>query len=224
MTSGKRSTNLAPNILGDRFGILTVIERRANDKYGGSRWLCRCDCGEERVINATGLRAGRHKSCGCKSPRFTSKRVTTHGMTKTRAYSIWIGMLSRCSDADAPKAHLYALKGIRVCERWQRFENFFADMGERPPGHSIDRIDSNGNYEPSNCRWATPKQQANNTSMNVKLTFNGRTQNISQWAEELRIRQNTIVYRLRRGWDVSAALTIPVQPKNRSRHNEPSNA
>ena len=193
---------------GIRFGKLLVIGRSKSKKDGTAVWKCLCDCGTEKIVVGTSLRAGRHKSCGCSSPRFTKERVTTHGKSRTKTYTIWSGMKKRCSSVAIGKSkRLYFDKGIRVCEKWLNFENFLQDMGDCPDGCSIDRIDGDKGYEPSNCRWATPQQQANNTSKNVLITYSNKTQTISQWAREIGIKTNTLVYRLKRGWDVPRALT-----------------
>jgi hypothetical protein len=192
---------------GSVFGALTVLNREPNAKDGTAVWRCVCQCGEIRVITGTGLRAGRHKSCGCQSPRFTSERTTTHGLSKTRVYTIWQGMIERCSErAKGKTRRLYYDKGIRVCDHWQNFENFFQDMGQPEPWQSIDRIDGSKGYEKSNCRWASRKTQANNTSQNLKITLNGITKTASEWADETGIKANTIVYRIRRKWPPERAL------------------
>jgi len=113
----------------------------------------------------------------------------------TRTYSIWASMLQRCSNMNCHKWSRYGGRGIKVCDRWHKFVNFLADMGEKPEGLSIDRIDNDGNYEPGNCRWATPKQQMNNSSKNTMITFDGKTQCLSAWAREIGIKKNNLSYR-----------------------------
>ena len=129
-------------------------------------WLCRCKCGTERVVFGSNLRQGLSTSCGCLKREKTRERNTKHGHAcrgkVTRAYTRWLGMLQRCSDPNHAAYCYYGARGISVCERWLKFENFYADMGDPPPGLSIDRIDNNGNYEPDNCEWATPLQQNHN--------------------------------------------------------------
>lgn len=204
------------NLVGAKFGRLAVVERFGNDACGSALWKCVCECGEVRVIPGTGLRAGRNKSCGCASPRFTTERSRTHGASRTRTYRIWAGMKARCADTKGPSAHLYALKGIRVCERWSSFENFFEDMGPAEwEGVTLDRIDGSKGYEPGNCRWATYLQQGNNTSANKRITYGGETRTIAEWARIVGIRQNTITWRLRRGWNEKEALTIPTQKRRK---------
>jgi len=195
------------DITGHRFGQLVVVSRESNGIDGTARWMCVCDCGQTRVVAGTSLRSGRNKSCGCSSPRFTSERILTHGMSRSRVYKIYRGMIARCSPSASPKCRkLYFDKGIRVCERWQSFNSFLEDMGIPQAGMSIDRIDGTKNYEPSNCRWADHKTQANNISSNLVLTLNGQSKTAAQWAEFIGIKANTIVYRVRRGWSDERAL------------------
>lgn len=197
----------AIDLTNKRFERLLVLSRNGNTSDGSALWKCICDCGSERTIAGTALRAGRHKSCGCSSPRFTSERCTTHGMVKTKTYKTWLGMLSRCSEKSKGKTRKnYWSKGIRVCERWKTFENFLQDMGETPDGLTLDRIDGNGNYEKGNCRWATDKEQANNTSANLLITHIGKTQTLAMWADDIGIKANTLLYRIRREIPLERAM------------------
>ncbi len=196
------------DLINTRFSKLLVKERSSNLKDGTATWLCICDCGNQRIIAGTSLRAGRNKSCGCASPLFTTERMKTHGKSRDRIYSIWVGMLIRCSEKSKGKTRKnYFLRGIKVCDKWKNFESFYEDMGEPSLNYSIERINNNGNYEPGNCKWATSKEQGNNTSANKKIEFNGQIKNISQWAELLNIKPNTLTYRLKRGWSIERALS-----------------
>jgi hypothetical protein len=133
-------------------------------------------------------------------------------MYRTSTYSIWIGMRQRCTNPNAPHYGCYGGRGIKVCERWQLYENFLSDMGERPTGLSIDRVNNDGDYEPSNCRWATKQEQVENTRSNRTLTLNGETLTLSAWARRLGWPPVTIHNRLLRGWSVEDALTKPRNP------------
>lgn len=138
----------------------------------------------------------------------------THGMSNTRVYRIWAGMIERCSPTAFGKSrNNYYLRGIEVCDRWKKFENFLQDMGIPNDEHSLDRINGNGNYEVENCRWATIKEQNNNTENNVWLEIKGERKTIAQWAETVDIKSNTIVHRLKRGWSPEKAVTSPVPPQ-----------
>lgn len=154
----------ALDLLGQRFGRLLVIKDAP--RMGSHRgWQCQCDCGAFTNVRTDHLRHGRVVSCGCQRAEKASARLKTHGRSKTREYRIWRNMKNRCEWDKWPEWHLYGGRGISVCKRWsESFEAFFADMGKcTTPTHSIDRIDGNKGYEPGNCRWATPTEQARNT-------------------------------------------------------------
>ena len=154
---------------GQRFGRLITLRREKN-RGGHQRWECRCDCGGVTVTDAANLASGVTKSCGCLKTDMTRQKCSTgdmtrtHGMSATPIYGRWHAMMTRCANFNHPSYKKYGARGITVCERWQKFENFFADMGLPPsPKHSIDRWPDNaGNYEPGNCRWATASEQARN--------------------------------------------------------------
>lgn len=152
------------NIAGKQFGKWRVLDHVR--RYGRCKlmWHCRCDCGVERWVNAQNLHSGKTTSCGCQMSSISRSRFTTHGSSKTAEYKIWMAMKMRCYNQNSKAWINYGQRGIIVCERWRNsFPNFIADIGLRPsPHYSLERINVNGNYEPSNCKWATSKEQRNN--------------------------------------------------------------
>lgn len=183
-------------------------------------WMCKCSCGTERAIANTRLTCGESKSCGCGQSEGSGNARRTHGMISTRAYCSWLKMIQRCTNPNDDAFHNYGGRGITVCQRWREsFENFYADMGERPKGLTIERVDTNGNYEPSNCRWATRKEQLRNRRNNVMLTIDGETKCIAEWAEQFGMAQHVLYGRIKIGWSVTDAITRPVRswhPKSSS--------
>lgn len=146
-----------------RFGRL-IVKRIAESTSGGSvRWWCNCDCGETVPVMASSLLRGRSKSCGCIKVEKFKAMLTKHGQHGQKTYRSWKAMKNRCYNPKHPHFKHYGGRGITVCDRWKNsFENFFADLGECPPDYSLERIDVNGNYEPSNCKWIPWKDQSKN--------------------------------------------------------------
>ena len=198
------------DLTGQQLGMLQVIERAKNDKKGNAMWRCRCDCGKEKVIMSYSLVSGKTKSCGCIQKEFTSKRSKTHGKTRTRIYRIWQAMKKRCANPNDSGYRHYGEKGISVCEEWQIFKPFYEwSMGNGYADNlSIDRKDNSAGYEPLNCRWVTNKIQANNKSNNRLLTYKGKTQTLTMWANEIKIPRQRLLNRVRNGWSIEQALNI----------------
>lgn len=172
------------DLVGQRFGML-VATAAGVTTVGHRGWLCRCDCGVEVVVKTASLRNGNTKSCGCRKRAVLGESTTTHSGCGTPTWRAWKAMRARCSNPKAHRFHRYGGRGIRVCERWQDFANFLADMGEKPAGMTLDRRDNDSHYEPGNCRWATPAEQGANTSQNRQLTHAGKTDTLSGWARTL---------------------------------------
>lgn len=182
----------------------------------GAKWLCRCDCGTERSVSKYDLIRGKSKNCGCvKKAKIAARNRAgaTHGKTNTPEFRAWTMMKSRCYDKNQKAYKDWGGRGITVCERWREsFENFLADMGPRPSAkHSIDRYpDNDGNYEPTNCRWATVKEQGRNRRDNHLVTFSGKTLTVVEWSELTGIAHRTLVERLKR-LPPEQALTEPLR-------------
>lgn len=206
------ANKVTPTIPGQKFGRLTVLKRAENNPgQQGVRWLCQCECGNVKSIQAGKILNGQTKSCGCFQRERMVNMNRRHGMFGTRIYRIWTRMMTRCTNQKARNYADYGGRGIRVCERWKKFENFYADMiGTYRDGLSIDRIDPNGDYYPENCRWETATRQQRNRRITKILEFNGRRQSIADWADELAIPLGTLRERLRRGWTTERALTTKV--------------
>lgn len=195
--------------IGCRFGRLTVIG------VDGRNRRCACDCGTHVTVLACNLATGNTSSCGCLRREIEPIAALSHGATKdrrwTRAYTIYHGMLQRCLNPKNPGWPTYGGRGIYVCNEWlDSFRRFLADMGEPPPGSSLDRIDNDGPYCKENCRWATDFQQARNRRSSRILTFDGKSQSLADWAEEIRVDYFTLHGRLKRGWSVERALSTGV--------------
>lgn len=205
-----RSSPRFVDLTGRRFGRL-VVEAMGDVRESDARhrlWRCVCDCGARVNVAGVHLRHDHTKSCGCLQRDTVGAARRAHGKSGTPEFATWARMIARCRPGGRD-AHLYYDKGIRVCERWRDdFAAFLADMGPRPsPRHSIDRIDGSKGYEPSNCRWALPVVQANNTSRNVRITIGGVTLTIAQWMARYGIRKSTVYQRVRRGMSLTEALT-----------------
>ena len=208
------------NLLGQRFGRLTVIAESSERSAGrGMRWVCKCDCGTIKTIDAAALRRGATVSCGCYNLEYLRNNIK-HGYNrhekKDPTYTSWEKMLERCYRPTGAGYDRYGGRGITVCERWHDFKNFLEDMGERPgKEYTLDRIDSNGNYEPGNCRWADWETQNNNTRRNVYYEYNGQKLTISQLAKIAGVKYDTMYGRLvTTKMTIEDAMTRPLSHKS----------
>jgi hypothetical protein len=208
------------DFVGMRYGRLVVVEPApSNAKSKNKQSLCRCDCGNTKVVTNSQLRNGKTKSCGCmktESAMRAAKASIKHGMRGCPEYRLWQSMLNRCRNTNITRyVEHYSGRGIKVCEQWQRsFEVFFADMGPRPTTkHSLDRIDVNSDYTPENCRWATATEQQRNKRNTIMVTWNGETKCIRDWEDSLGDAKEILYNRLRNGWPVEKAFTTPSRKK-----------
>lgn len=204
---------ITQDITGQRFGLLVAVEiDRSFNKtghYRGNKWICKCDCGKTKSCLITNLTRGLSASCGCKKGR-----KPVHGLRRNPVYNSWHEMIRRCEDPRAAQYKNYGGRGITVCERWHKLENFYEDMGERPPGKSIDRKDNNKGYYKENCQWSTCDEQNKNKNNNVKVSFNNQNRTISEWSRITGIDFCTLRGRLKAGWGAENALSIPPSRKN----------
>lgn len=190
--------------IGNVYGKLIVVEFLGT-RNQAARWLCRCECGKCVDVRGAMLHYGSHKSCGC-------ARYTANGLYHSAEHRSWTGMIQRCTNVRRPRYRDYGGRGIKVCQRWRdSFLSFYEDMGPKPsPKHSLDRIDNDGNYEPGNCRWATNRQQTQNSRRARNLTYQGETLCISEWARRYGLDPDTLAARLKRGWSTERAIATPV--------------
>ena len=204
------------DLSGKKFGRLTVLYREDFIKKDGKKetaYVCKCDCGEVKKVIACNLKNGHTTSCGCKSLENRTKARTTHHLSGTRIYRIWRGMKTRCENQSDYHYKLYGGRGITICDEWRTFESFYqwAINNGYKETLTLDRIDVNGNYEPNNCKWATQKEQSNNTRRNRRIVHNGILHTLSEWAQITNIQPSTLAYRIKSGWSFAKAISEPVR-------------
>ncbi len=220
----------AQDLTGKRFNRWVVINFDHLKKGYNRFWKCKCDCGKEKIVSGYSLLYNNSKSCGCFNSEIASingKKRKTHGMSESGVYESWYDMINRCQNPIRGAFIDYGGRGIKICKRWSSsFENFYKDMGERPTGKTLDRINNNLNYSCGkceeciknvwsfNCQWATKKEQMRNTRKNVNIEYKGQIKCISEWAEEYKIPYQLVWNRLfRRFWMIEEALTTPIIKK-----------
>lgn len=207
------------DLSGRTFGRWQVLHRAESISVNGhtrSYWQCRCQCGTLKPVATTSLTRGASESCGCLKAEMAVKHgyafKANRGGAKSKLYAIWTAMISRTDNPKHKNYHQYGGRGISVCERWKAsFSAFLEDMGDRPSDkHSIDRIDTNGPYDPENCRWATSKEQSRNRRNTRNITWNGETRCLRDWSSELGFSKWVLEYRLRTGWSIDEAFSTPL--------------
>jgi len=208
--TNKPCTGRVDLAIGAKFNRWTIVGNPVSKDWV-IFYPCKCECGTEKLIRSQQVREGRSLSCGCLRKERLQEANVKHGMSHTPAHNRWMGMVQRCTDPHHHAYKDYGGRGIKVCERWLTFENFYADMGDPPqPGMSLDRYpDNDGNYEPGNVRWATKKEQANNRRSSKLLTYNGETRTQAEWEDVHGLRRGQLWERLDRGWELGRALTTP---------------
>ena len=203
------------DLTGQRFGRWTVVKRAENSVRGHSQWLCKCDCGVEKVVLGLNIKRGKTSSCGCMQREGMVAKKTVHGQTYSRLYNIWCHIKYRCFNPKAKNYHNYGGRGITMCEEWRNDFQAFYDWSMQngySDDLSIDRNDNDGNYEPSNCRWATTKEQGNNRRTNRSVTYNGETHTITEWNDMFGFPRGLLYDRIvARNWDIEKAFVTPVR-------------
>ena len=189
-----------------RFGSLVVIGENGRDSWGAVLWRCTCDCGRNTIARGSHLIRGATRSCGC-GVQISRKAPKKHGQSHSALFRRWMGMRNRCQNPNGSEYHNYGGRGIRICERWQNFSNFDTDMGQTfREDLEIERKDNDGNYEPANCIWISHRDQQRNKRTNHLVCIGGVSKTMVEWGEETGIKPNTILTRIRRGWDESRLL------------------
>lgn len=198
-------------MLNKRFGMLIgIASTNRRSKSREIYWKFKCDCGNEIEAVSAAIKSGATYNCGCIDR-------TTHGMSYTRTYKTFASMWERCTNKNAKEWPRYGARGIKVCKRWNKFENFFADMGERPNGKTLDRIDGTKGYSPNNCRWATVREQANNTKKNRRYNIAGKNMTISEIASMYGFKYMCLYNRLERGYSIEEAVDDSTMQRKRER-------
>ncbi len=198
------------DLTGQKFGKLTALYSVSNGKK--RMWYCKCDCGKfkEKPVSTYDLKAGKTRSCGCLKKNFTT---LTHGKSNSKLYYIWAGMKQRCLNKNDVNYHNYGGRGITVCDDWLSFEPFYewAIKNGYKEGLTLERIDVNGNYEPSNCTWIPKGKQTLNTRANIQITYKGETKTLGEWAHELKLNYDLVYFRIKKlNWSVESAFETPV--------------
>jgi len=202
------------DLTGEKFGRLRVLKLSGKDKHGHKKWLCLCECGNESFVLGDNLKKGNTSSCGCLAAELRVRNKTIHGhrgALQTGEYTAWINMKMRCTNLKDDAYHRYGGRGISICKQWlNSFETFISDMGNKPTkNHTIDRIDNDGNYEPSNCRWATRSEQMNNYSRNRLIVLFGVTYTVKQASKVFELKYTFLRDRIYRGWEPHDAVFTP---------------
>lgn len=200
-----------------KFCRLTVIERAENNKHNRAQWKCICDCGNTIIVSGNALLKGNTKSCGCLTAEAIRKsKNKKHGMSNTRIFHCWSAMKDRCNNPNNKAYKNYGGRGITICPEWMEFQPFYdwSMANGYADNLTIDRINVNGNYEPSNCQWITKKEQNNNKRNNHLIEYNGETKTIAQWAEIAGLKRRVLTQRISSGWDIEKAMNTPVRKRN----------
>lgn len=202
----RKQRNDLGDLAGQTFGRLTVRHYAGIDKHQKRVWNCTCSCGNQVSVTTTQLRLGKTQSCGC----LKTDTHTKHGDIASLEYHAWRSMRSRCTNESNRHYANYGGRGIKVCQRWEVYENFLSDMGRKPTKtHSLERNDNDGDYTPENCKWATKSEQTRNRSVSVWIEYGGKKMLVQDWATELGLPYTTLYSRIRNGWTVERAFNTP---------------
>lgn len=212
------------DLTGQRFGRLIVIKRTANDKYGRAIWECSCDCGNKKTVSGASLISGKVKSCGCL--RHDNRSCVKHGGANTTLYRRWCSIIHRCESPCSPYYKNYGARGIKVCDEWHDFSKFKEWVIKTRPqeDYTVERIDVDGDYCPSNCTWIPLGEQARNRRTNVIIEYNGEKHILVEWCEILNLNYKLVhnrIYKL--GWSFEQAISTPLDKSKRNKVERKSN-
>lgn len=196
------------DLTGKKYGSLTVEKIAVDEPGKKKKWLCKCDCGNEVIVSSSNLVSGHTSSCKICGKKRSSEKIKKHGMTSTKLYGIWNAAKNRCTNTKAKSYKDYGARGIQICEEWKESSNFFewALANGYKDGLEIDRIDVNGNYEPSNCRWVTKEQNANNKRNNKYIEYNGETRTLAEWSRYFDVNYKNLSRNLIKGYSLDEAV------------------
>lgn len=214
------------DLTGLKFGRLVVIKQVIGTKR--TSWLCKCECGQYKIVRGNHLVSREIQSCGCLHKEIIKNNFKTHGLSNTRVYNIWCGMKFRCYNPNCKEYKLYGERGIIICNEWKdNFSNFYEwsikngykEISKRDL-YTLDRIDVNGNYEPTNCRWVNMKVQNNNRRNNHRITYKGETHTLKEWSEILNMKYTTLCMRITKyKWTAEKAFNTPIKGKEKYNGN-----
>lgn len=211
--------------IGEVFGRITVTGVHSQE-VSGKRWICECSCGTITNVHNSNLRSGRTQSCGCLAREKSSQRARKHGDTGSPEFVSWVAMRRRCRNTTCAEYPHYGGRGIAIAERWDTYETFLLDMGRRPsPDHWLERINNDGDYEPSNCKWATIFEQSLNRRNSRLIEIDGVSRNMKLWSLISGVSMKLIWYRLSKGWDAKKAVFQPARKMTFRKHqNSPASS
>jgi len=195
------------DLTGKRFGRLVVISRSENSSTGKIKWNCLCDCGNKSTPQGGVLKSGKAKSCGCFGEEARRKATKTHGLSSTSEYTVWYQMIERCENEKHVHYKSYGGRGIKVCDRWKSFVNFYADMGKRHfDSYQLDRINNDDGYSKENCHWTTIRENCRNKRGTLKINLKGKIISIAEAAEIIGLQYQTLRWRVNHGWNQETGL------------------
>lgn len=204
------------DLIGMKFNRYLVTERAGSTNSGQAKWLCKCDCGNEKIVAGYSLKSGNTKSCGCLNKEITTKHGHCKNKQTSRTLRIWNGMIQRCLNPSNPDYKYYGGRGIKICDHWLKFKNFLDDIGEIPKDLTIDRINNDGNYEPNNWKLSTRKEQARNRRNNISTIIDNKYKILKDYCKTTGLNYNSIMSRIHtQKLSIKEAISRPIKKKRK---------